>query len=762
MERTLQQALAKLFSKVPNHTGVQILQGSSELGKDIIFYTPAAFGKRDLNACVVKNTKITGNASATTGARTVFNQAQQCLDSPLLDENGCEQRVKRVFIVTPHPIPPETVTSIVGALRAGNDQIQFISGGALLELFKAHWPEYLAEEFKMIQTYADTLAQTTAAAKELDGLSFQYQLGTVDTNIKRVYVQPHFHRIIRSYSLQPFGQQIPEEFRDRFYDQRMIDNLQIHLKNIGNFIGIFAQWGLCDEKARLNARTLCNQLSDEIGKSWSLALTSRAARATGTTVMADSFATKLPNASNLNAVLAKAKAAINNCVVGLKDPLDTLDKYVTQMVGESSLAFINPHENTINKIDEVARITGSHCLCEKDERSSTFTASMVADHEGSLFIVAPAGFGKTSFCRWHALNDLERLLKGVTATLPVYVPLHQVGQIEGDFKTAFMRHAGISALLPKDGQTHYTKTRVYLDGLDEVPELKDQKHIAQLIRKAIETDTTLQVIVTARDYVYGPWMTWLPRVRLSGFDDVQVRELVTKWLENDERNTSKFFDQIDKSNSLKEMMITPLLATLTVLVFKQTDKLPENKTRLYEIFVDLHNGGWDLVKSIQRPSRFSATEKMFVLKRIAVAIHKANRREMLDADVASIARDTLKAVDWTILRHELCRDGLVIQQGSMIGFAHHSFQEFLTARHLLGDLSTGQLDAYCEEYLKGSNWWQEVLCFYIDLAGRPHEINVWLEERVRAVAKYSGRGPVAEERVEFLREHIRNSFPFAK
>ncbi len=91
----LQQALAKLLSKIPNHSGVQILQGSAELGKDIIFYTPSAFDQKDLNACVVKNTKITGNASTPTGARTVFNQAQQALDTPLVDENGREQKVRR-------------------------------------------------------------------------------------------------------------------------------------------------------------------------------------------------------------------------------------------------------------------------------------------------------------------------------------------------------------------------------------------------------------------------------------------------------------------------------------------------------------------------------------------------------------------------------------------------------------------------------------------------------------------------------------------
>jgi hypothetical protein len=105
-EYVLQQALAKLLSKIPNHTGVQILQGSNEFGKDIIFYTPAAFGQKDLNACVVKNTRITGSASTNVGARTVFNQAQQALDTSLHDENGREPRVKRVFIITPTQFRP--------------------------------------------------------------------------------------------------------------------------------------------------------------------------------------------------------------------------------------------------------------------------------------------------------------------------------------------------------------------------------------------------------------------------------------------------------------------------------------------------------------------------------------------------------------------------------------------------------------------------------------------------------------------------------
>jgi hypothetical protein len=176
------------------------------------------------------------------------------------------------------------------------------------------------------------------------------------------------------------------------------------------------------------------------------------------------------------------------------------------------------------------------------------------------------------------LNDLEKLLDGKSSTLPVYVPLHQVGKIEKKtFKQAFLQHAGVSALLPKQGRTQYDRTRVYLDGLDEVPSPATQKRISQLAAEATKHNSTLQVVITARDYVYGPWMTWVPRVHLSGFDETQVKELVGKWLENDASKIQMFFEQLERSQPLKEMMIVPLLATLVVLVFKQTGKLPENK-----------------------------------------------------------------------------------------------------------------------------------------------------------------------------------------
>jgi hypothetical protein len=99
----------------------------------------------------------------------------------------------------------------------------------------------------------------------------------------------------------------------------------------------------------------------------------------------------------------------------------------------------------------------------------------------------------------------------------------------------------------------------------------------------------------------------------------------------------------------------------------------------------------------------------------------------------------------------------------MISFSHHSFQEFLTAKHMLGDLDTNHLNHLCEEYLKGSDWWLEVLCFYMDIAARPRELRGWLDERLRSVLKFARNqvADAAEERASVLKNHLESSFPFA-
>ena len=84
----------------------------------------------------------------------------------------------------------------------------------------------------------------------------------------------------------------------------------------------------------------------------------------------------------------------------------------------------------------------------------------------------------------------------------------------------------------------------------------------------------------------------------------KVRELVTAWLDGDLELIAQFYSELAGSAALASRPSSRLLANLTVLVFKNLRRLPENKVRLYQMFIDLLLGGWNLAKGLKRQSEF--------------------------------------------------------------------------------------------------------------------------------------------------------------
>lgn len=200
-EMLLQQAIAGLLTRMPDITGVQILQGTQELGKDLIFYIRGGFGEQILCACVVKNTKITGAVGDKGGARTVFQQAEQAFDSTYTDNFGKDMRVERVYVITPYDLPPATITSIQGKLRERAGQVVFIGGPILFDLFKKYWSDYFADEAEIIEHHLAHTKNIYEAESEIEGLANQYNIGDVTNYPKKIYVSQTLYRNINRYDL---------------------------------------------------------------------------------------------------------------------------------------------------------------------------------------------------------------------------------------------------------------------------------------------------------------------------------------------------------------------------------------------------------------------------------------------------------------------------------------------------------------------------------------------------------------------------------
>ena len=762
-ESLLQQAIAGLLTRMPDITGVQILQGTQELGKDLIFYIRGGFGEQLLCACVVKNTKITGDAGRAEGARTVFLQAQQAFDTPFVDGSGRDVRVERVYIVTPFDLQPATVRSIEGKLKERAGQVVFIGGSTLFDLFKKHWPDYFADEAELIDQHLKQTLKGFEDNNPLLGIAQDYNVGDIRTNARKVYVPQLFFRELNAYSLgNVFVKSLPliEVFNSTF-TQFEVDKIKTNLSRLKQAFSYLEEWRLYSPPRKSqtdnNIRKSLDEFSSLLESEWNVAVVTKH----GSLDRINTARAKLQNPIRLEKPLRALQEQIRQSLGPLYESLGVLWQVVDSFNADGIEALSNPTFLSACNFDHCAHAAPEGLFEPQGKRRMEFPKNILDQWDGPLLIVGAPGYGKTSFCRWHALQDAENYNAGKSAVLPVYVPLHRLSREDiHTFDKAFLGHLGQSALVgnvKSSSRKTSEKVRVYLDGLDEVSSISLRQQIVRLAKNSIKADSKYQVILTSRNHIYAPYLNWFPRIALGGFEEDDIKALIVQWLGKKTEDSKKFYEQLRGIPTLNSLMRTPLLATLIILVFRQTGRLPENRTRLYEVFIELLSGGWDIAKRVLRKSKFGQRVKIPVLKSLAALLHERRRREFGKDEIKLAIRATLsKAMlnDWELMRDEFIEDGLIAKSGNIFQFSHFSFQEFLVAKDYIGHPNPTKINNAVISLLRGDDWWKEPVGFYIGLSGNPREITSWLNAHIRNI-----RGNASHTITSDLRRAVQESFP---
>jgi hypothetical protein len=726
---------------MPQVSNVQILQGPQEKGKDLIFFTPGLTSPI-LNACVVKNSKISGNVSSSHGARTVFHQAEQAIDTDHLDENGRSISVSKVYVMTPHTISQEAISSIVGALKRSQGVIEFVAGPQLFELFRTHYDDYLSEEYAFLSREFDDVLSSLDHPTDLRALQDHFKLTPSEKSLKAIYVRPELHKRLQSCTLFPQATVFEQATETTFVNKagltsktklRQLLYLLEELATITDFMGVMN-------------RSLEQRLRDLLGSTQPVlqSLTTEVELERG--FPDEDMAYRLANKSPLIRL---------GVLLGTEAPrlIKDIEKEFTR-VGKRLNSISNPMlcdiEEQLRKTSDSLHYLSTLSTFTKPSRelSIDLSESELLTIRKPILIVAPAGYGKSSFCRWHALKNLEDLATGNSSIVPVFVPLYQLREAnEISVEGSFLRYAGRSVLTSAVKKRSATQPlRLYLDGLDEVP---DDTVKMKIIAAAMEASMlpNCNVIITSRDYISLPLLAECERIALKGFNDTQIQELIRNWLGKDEPRCERF-ERLIVHSTLYELMRIPLLATLTLLTFSQTNRLPESKILLYEDFTDLLNGGWDLVKGVQRQLVHEAGEKEYFLKSLALHMHRAGKREMAVNEARLVFNKVFgEKSTFDELVSEMLIDSLLTRAGNSLEFAHLSFQEFFTAKALIGQLDQLLLDDVKRHYLGGSDWWKEVLVFYAGCTGRPLQFLEWF-------------GQSGHVRVQSLKRDVMQLFPY--
>jgi hypothetical protein len=659
------------------------------------------------------------------------------------------------------------MNSIKGELEHRSGQVVFSCGRDLIELFESHLPGFLLLQSGFLTRYLTLLKAKLEEDSAFSHLAFKHSiLANAKKRTARVYVRPRFHKELPRFELakvapldvgslrSPVGHSFVQEFH-AFLDQRIT-----LIRSLGE------SWELPPKGDALTRMAAAlTQLNQIISESWESAYSEyrASARAAGARPLGQNQVTlRLQNADTFLPEAESLVLAADVVVSDFSRTVERANSYAAREHANPIAALKSSEFLEHGRVWDTARPTSSPVRVRRQGSILSFSEDLLVQYDGDLLITAPAGYGKTSYCRWSALHDGERFASGESRIMPVYVPLYQLARSEiTSFEQMFLRDEELLSMTQARGQgSDELRFRLYLDGLDEIPHER-QWPVIELALSGKQKYANMQVVLTARDHVFGPWLTRLPRISLSELSEVQVQELVAALLDYDSMKVSEFSAQLKKVPVLHPLMRVPLLGTLVVAVFRNLTTLPEGKTELYRIFVDLLCGGWDMAKGVKRDSDFGAAIKLRILMRLSSVLHEARTRVGTSTPLRAVINETAPVLsdEWEALVGDMIQDGLIARNGGTFTFAHLSFQEYLAARDL-ADPTNRKQDWALRRYLGGDDWWGEVMTFYVAMSKRPRDMEAWIEsERQRSLTDRDADALEVGRRAERLRNVILECSP---
>lgn len=737
--------------------GVRITHGANEHGKDIIFYKEGGLSKDVLYACVVKKDKITGRADSRGGAQTVLNQALQALNEPYTEPvTGRETKVHSVYVICPNECTPEAVESIKKQLRDQARRIEFICGIDLLTLFQDNWPDFLRFESAVLTRYLSTLSAGLSVDNALISLLTRHNANLGLKPFESFYVANQLE--FRLDALE--APQTPLPWAGALNQHLTWAEVQ----ETASRLRFWRQALRSSELTGEDPSTLkeLNDFIEQFGrgakKYWEQAVKTRRLRKSHLKrdVPSLSGVRKVRDVNDENAdpeerqldVPPKLQVLYSRC-------FSVLDR-VNQQLIEIQKASTNAWKSALKMQGGISNLISDDDFCflsvsydflnvvpgllkQKARESLTADPESLFSICRAILISGPPGSGKTSFCRWQTLRAIEKFSVDWSQPLPIYVPAHRLTSSKpASFEDLFLGGVDLLELWPHEGQRHNVPIRLFVDGLDELPDREQQHRIVDIVKEGLQKYPRLVVIVTSRPYVWGSWLNWLPRVHMAELTPREQRALTSRWLE-DSNQVSAFFSQLESSPALRRLMGVPLLATLILNLYRKTPAIPENKASLYRAFVDLYSGGWDVAKGIHKAGQFGNEQKLRPLPGMAYRMHLSHRADCTESFFVRAVTDTMPALvpQASDLLAEIIQDGILVRVGQDLVFAHLSFQEYLAAQYLASDPMGNRPAHALRSLLRGEDWWKEVVEFYLIGRDDPVTLDDWIDR----ISGGAGRRP---------------------
>jgi len=295
---------------------------------------------------------------------------------------------------------------------------------------------------------------------------------------------------------------------------------------------------------------------------------------------------------------------------------------------------------------------------------------------------------------------------------------------------------------------------VLLDGLDEVPSETEFKAVARAIQSAVVTFGDNQFIVTSR---LAGWRGGIG----SDFDVFYVNDLVDRqvnlfietWYASVERNSvvgrlqdegnaerkarerraeqraQELKSTLRENPGIRRLASNPMLLSIIALVHRSLAMLPRERTKLYAQCSKILLEQWDMSRGVRvDDTNLKLPQKEKLMQRLAFALHvgeigdptggrEAPARaveELIAAELPALGKSADEAAH--LLQMLVERSGILLErQRGVLSFAHLTFQEYFTAKHLVGRNDSAYDSFLLRKDRMESDWWREVILLYSGL-----------------------------------------------
>jgi predicted NACHT family NTPase len=268
---------------------------------------------------------------------------------------------------------------------------------------------------------------------------------------------------------------------------------------------------------------------------------------------------------------------------------------------------------------------------------------------------------------------------------------------------------------------------VLLDGLDEVTG-EDGKNITEEIKKFSRDYPQVQVIVTCRTQSFTGEMDWkslnFEFVEVADFNEGQVRSFSEHWFKTVMGNelagvarAGKFLEQLfwESNKPIRGLAITPILLSLTCVVFHSTEKFYSKRSKLYEEGLELLLEQWDKSREIERDEIYrdlSVERKLELLSYLAVKKFEQTQYVLFEqTEIEGYIAEFLgigQRDSRTVLRAMEAQHGLLIERSQKVwSFSHLTFQEYLVAKAMINSPdfpNIRTIKSSVLEYITRENW----------------------------------------------------------